>query len=55
MIDDLMVPLDVLFNIGESLVSGRYLPKIIILQTDKKAINITTKEKYFLMQCYLTK
>ena len=50
-----MVPVDVLFKHGESLVSGRYLPEIRIFQTDKKAINITTKEKYFLMQCYLTK
>ena len=46
MIDDLMVPLDVLFNIGESLVSGRYLPKIRILKTDKKAINITVRNGY---------
>ena len=55
MIDDLMVPVDVLFNLGESLVSGRYLPKIRILKTDKKAITITTRENYFLMQCYLKK
>ena len=55
MIDDLMVPVDILFKLGELLVSGRYLPKIGILQTDKMAITITTRKKYFLMQCYLTK
>ena len=55
LIDDLMVPVDVLFKIDEFLVSGRYLPKIRILKTDKKAITITTRGKYFLIQCYLTK
>ena len=54
LIDDLMVPVDVLFKLGELMVRGRYLPKIRILQTDKMAITITTREKYFLMQCYLT-
>ena len=55
LVGDLMVPVDLLFNIDEFLVSGKYLPKIRILKTDKKAINITTRENYFLMQCYLKK
>ena len=55
LVGDLMVPVDVSFKLGEFMVSSRYLPKIRILKTDKKAITITTRGKYFLIQCYLTK